>query len=144
MSRELLTAAARAAAARCGIDFYTGPEYRIITDTGQLPAIWLITPSMIGSKGINEGIRTYAAEMIVMAKSRGEVGQNAEQCWDELELTAHELCRTIADDERVKCITDVSFEPGDSDRTNRGERSITIKMNVQIPFRNPKTDNTCE
>lgn len=136
MKREKLIQAIEDAARTYELEFQTGYQHQINEQLKNTPTLWLESIEKAKIEGVGEGLITYAIKLIMIDISYGQGLWEPEASWRKMENKAAGICLYIANTECVKSISDVEYTAGQSSITNRGEISMSIKMNVQIPFQN--------
>ena len=138
MHRNNLTEAVAEAAQACELCFHNGFEYQINEALQETPALWLSYLEATKHNGVNEGVRTYTAKMFIIDIPQKNIAENPESTWLQMEKNAAKICSLIAEAECVKNISDVEFSATKNSITNRGEIAMQIKMNLHVPYINPK------
>ena len=138
MYRNNVIEAVAEAAKICELNFHNGFEYQMNEVLQKVPALWLSYLEAAKHKGINDGVRTYSAKMLIIDMPQKSTAKNPETLWLQMEKNATKICSLIAEAECIKNISDVEFSATTNSLTNRGEVSIQIKMNIHVPFINPK------
>lgn len=134
MSREILVGAVSAAAAECGYGFYTGPEYRMDAEIASTPALWLLPAHLEKTEGLNEGVRHYKTTIKFIRDCTDNSPQAKEKLWTSMEGDAAAFCLALCGHERIKSATGLQYAPAEFSLTNRGELSLSVTLDVQVPF----------
>lgn len=136
MTRKLLTASLREAAVKLGYCFYSGFDYRMNETIIAYPAVWLLPPRVVGVEGLGEGRICYSLELQLMTLAGKSTPEEKEEAWGNLEWDAVELYRQVARSAGVLSATVLECAPGEFSMTNHGELSVSLKMEVEVPFCN--------
>lgn len=134
MERKKLIADLRKAAGLCGYMFHTGMEHRINTELKKMPALWLVPPELINTKGWNEGTKQYRVKMFLIEKCREHSSEWKEETWQKLEETLTGIYKTLSKEPHIRTITDMEYHPQEFTITNRGEISIAATCKVHMNF----------
>lgn len=138
MQRKKLFGAVEAAARKGELYFHAGLKHQINTSLKEMPALWLSRIEDTEQKGLNEGIKTLKIEFLIIDEAGNGLPEQQEQKWQGLELRAGAICREIGEAEFVKNISDIKFKAAENTLSNRNEISLTVTLNVHIPFCNTK------
>lgn len=138
MHRNNLIEAVAKAARDCGLCFYSGYEYQINEALKQIPALWLSNLEGTKHNGINEGVRTYAVKMFIIDVPPASKAAEPEAVWLQMETKADRICSSLAEAECVKNVSDIELSASRNSITNRGEISMTVKLNIHVPYINHK------
>lgn len=135
MTSKTITQALREAAAGIGYSFCSGFDYRMQETIKAYPCLWLSPPKITAVKGRSEGRIRYRAAMHLMKLSGKAGGAQREEICSALEEDALAVYRSLAQDGRISAWL-VECSPAEFSLTNHGEISVSLKMDIDVPFCN--------
>ncbi len=134
MTRDTLTEAIGAIVRQNGYAFLTGPAYRMVAETGELPAAWLQSPKLEKTLGRTEGYRQYAVALSLMQYCQLATMEEKERLWAQMEGDVARICLALAGETDIKEIAGLQYSPAEFSLTNMGEISLTVNLTVKVSF----------
>ncbi len=114
--------------------FYSGFSHRIGETIVAYPAMWLTPPEVTAVEGRAQGRVRYRVALQLMQLARKATPEQKEEILCALEEGALEVCRALESRCEVVSASLVGCTPAEFSLTNHGEISMTLKMDVEMPF----------
>jgi hypothetical protein len=136
MTRKTLVQAVGQIAHKLGYAFYCHPDQRMADTIIAYPAMWLSPPRVVAVQGRLEGRMRYriALHLMELAYSGHSEEDESQERWCALEEAALEVCRALGENRNVTAATLTDCAPAEFSLTNHGERSMCLKMDVDMNF----------
>ena len=133
MKRSDLLNAIRNAAQTLGYNFYSGPEAAIPT-TVRPPAIWLASPHLKASSGINERKDSYELTLFVIRHPDSPL--LAEQLYSSMETDATSILSSLNSLDFVRKITKTKSKPHLKPLTINADIAIAVDAEIELSYYN--------
>lgn len=115
-----------------GYVFYTGSEAALPARTHEMPAVWLMPPTLKAVGGRMERRDTYTVKIRFMMLVPAPVADNLAGAVAILEVDAMTLAATVEKSSEVRKVTRVRITSDDRPSTPRGEAAATMECEVEM------------